>query len=432
MIDLQKELYFCGEQKLVLRAQKSFFMKSKIGTILLLCFFGTISFAQSSGARFSLITCSPSAEVYATFGHSALRFQNPETQSDIVFNYGIFRFNDNFLFNFVKGETYYELGVQQFDYFLNDYASENRGMIEQELNLNPQEVQKLYDFLCENYEPQNRKYLYNFFYDNCASRPRDVLNSLFNGNLQWGELPQNSASDSLWIGTVHSHLTQEKATYRSLIHSYASSNSWLQNGIDFALGIPADKAVSKSEAMFLPDCLFLFAQNARIAPCNGENERNLVSKTSLLLPASPLPQKSLWLSPNIFMSLLAIIFIGIAILENRRNKHFYWLDSLLYFSLGVLGILLWFLSFVSIHPAVFPNIHVLWSNPLHILFAIVWLIPRARKYLRWYPRVFTFIFITMSVLYFVPLQNFPYSFVALFIIMISRFAKIHSSFSKNS
>lgn len=393
----------------------------KILTLLLIITTNAALAQPDSAARFSLLTCSPLAEVYATFGHTALRYQNPATDADIVFNYGVFRFDDNFLFNFVKGDTYYELGVQQCEHFLKRSASEGQGVVEQELNLTAQEVEQLYEFLCINYEPQNRKYLYNFFYDNCASRVRDIFAEMFADSLQW-RMPSTDSADSLWISAVHNHLkTTAQPSFRSLVHVYTSRNSWLQNGIALVLGVPADRPVTEFETMFLPDCLFLLSHDARIVPVGGiGKERNLVRKTNLLLEAKPLPQASLLFSPNVFLWFLAIVFLAIACVEYRTKKHLYWLDSLLYFKLGALGILVWFLSFFSIHPAVFPNIHALWASPLHIVFAIVWLVPELRNYIQWYVKLYTCIFAAMIVLYVVPLQYISVSFVAVFIIMLSR------------
>ena len=61
--------------------------------------------------RVSLLTCAPGSEIYALFGHSAIRYENPSQNQDWVFNYGLFSFKDpNFVFRFVKGETDYHWG----------------------------------------------------------------------------------------------------------------------------------------------------------------------------------------------------------------------------------------------------------------------------------------------------------------------------------
>jgi hypothetical protein len=124
------------------------------------------------------------------------------------------------------------------------------------------------------------------------------------------------------------------------------------------------------------------------------------------------------------MWLLAIIFIAVAFVEYRTRTHLYWLDSLLYCVLGVLGILVWFVSFFSIHPAVFPNVHVLWASPLHIIFACLWLVPAMRKHLQWYVQLYVYIFAAMIIVSFTPLQYIPASFSAVFVIMLSRAAGI--------
>ena len=66
----------------------------------------------SDSASISILTCSPGQEVYAKFGHSGIRINDPVTKTDMVFNYGIFSFNtENFYYKFIKGETDYYLGV---------------------------------------------------------------------------------------------------------------------------------------------------------------------------------------------------------------------------------------------------------------------------------------------------------------------------------
>ena len=65
---------------------------------------------SSDSIRLSLLTCAPGTEIYALFGHSAIRYEHPALQRDWVFNYGMFSFSEpNFVMRFVKGETDEEL-----------------------------------------------------------------------------------------------------------------------------------------------------------------------------------------------------------------------------------------------------------------------------------------------------------------------------------
>ena len=62
----------------------------------------------SDSATLSLITCSPGPQIYALFGHTAIRLVDPARGLDIVFNYGMFNFNKpNFYLKFIQGATDY-------------------------------------------------------------------------------------------------------------------------------------------------------------------------------------------------------------------------------------------------------------------------------------------------------------------------------------
>lgn len=66
----------------------------------------------SPSSHISILTCGRSPDVYATFGHSAIRVSDPQNNIDICFNYGTFNFNDpDFYFKFLKGNLYYFLSV---------------------------------------------------------------------------------------------------------------------------------------------------------------------------------------------------------------------------------------------------------------------------------------------------------------------------------
>ena len=62
--------------------------------VFFLLFVGILSTHASSmdKVRISLLTCAPGSEIYALFGHSAIRYENPDQQQDWVFNYGMFSF----------------------------------------------------------------------------------------------------------------------------------------------------------------------------------------------------------------------------------------------------------------------------------------------------------------------------------------------------
>ena len=137
----------------------------------------------SEHTKVSLLTSSPGEDLYAQFGHSAIRITDTLSGQDLVFNYGLFDFNTpGFYVKFIRGKLPYQLGIQRFDAFLNAYIEENRQCRELEINLNEKERLALINFLSVNYLPENREYPYDFFFDNCATRIRDILENKFQAN----------------------------------------------------------------------------------------------------------------------------------------------------------------------------------------------------------------------------------------------------------
>ena len=202
--------------------------------------------AQQDSVKVSLLTCAPGTEIYALFGHTALRYEDPAHGQDIVFNYGIFDFNTpNFIFRFVKGETDYKLGVAPYESFEWQYAMRGSSVYQQTLNLTSAEKQKLWDLLEENYRPENRVYRYNFFYDNCTTRARDRFEECIDGKVTYPE-------------------GKEGLSFRDIVHQYTKGHEWDELGIDMCLGSEADVPIDARKQMFAPFYLLEAAKNATI------------------------------------------------------------------------------------------------------------------------------------------------------------------------
>ena len=133
----------------------------RIYTWLLLTLIAWQGMAQaplSDEARISLLTSAPyEAEVFTVYGHAALRVHDPRQKLDYVFNYGIFDFTkENFIYRFTKGETDYKLGATDYANYIIEYQLRGSSVSEQQLNLTPDERQRLWEALVENYKPENR------------------------------------------------------------------------------------------------------------------------------------------------------------------------------------------------------------------------------------------------------------------------------------
>ena len=217
----------------------------------------------ADSVQVSLLTCSPGEEVWAQYGHTAIRYLDRKSGEDIAVNYGIFSQDQPyFIPRFILGLTDYRMGVEPMDMFLAQYRYEGRGVIEQVLNLSAEDKQAIHSALLENMKPENVVYRYNFFYDNCTTRARDMLVNHLHGKVTYP-------------------VADKPETFRSMLHRWNHDYEWSQFGEDLLLGVNADRKTTKAEQQFLPDNLRCDFEKATY------NGRPLVAETHTLLP----PQK---------------------------------------------------------------------------------------------------------------------------------------------
>jgi len=287
--------------------------------------------------QLSIITCAAGEEIYSIWGHTAVRVVDSVNQTDIVFNYGTFDFNEpNFLAKFIKGNLLYFVSANNYNDFIAEYKLEQRQVIEQVLKLSATEKIKWYDALKINMLPANRAYLYNFITDNCTTRIKD---GLF----------KNSAFQPVGIHVPSFRYEVVKAPYQQGL-------PWIGLGIDLLLGAYSDQKPSDFQAAFLPNLL-----HEQIA-----NTRKLVVANNTLVTVK---QKNLN-SPTPFLVLALGLFIYLLAskwnsLITQRLAKFFDITLLFTFSLG--GALLFYMSFVSKHTACYENYNIMWLHPLYLV-----------------------------------------------------------------
>ena len=308
----------------------------------------------SDEAQLSLITIMPGDAVYSMFGHSAVRVYDPVQDLDVAFNYGTFDFGNPLVFvgQFAYGKLDYFLNVESYPAAVAYYGEvENRSIIEQVLNLSPGQQQAIFDFLQTNALPENRYYRYDFFFDNCATRIRDVFEDVL------GDAVQLAPADP-------------GLTFRQLIDLYAAEQPFLDAGMDTGLGLPADRIAMPRETMFLPDYLQQAFDGATITIDGGMQP--LVTRTDTMRwsvetasvePAWPWPALLGWLLFGLGLVLTVVDVRG----KNPSRRLF---DSLLFGTVGLAGLLIVFLWFISLHTVTQHNLNLLWAWPTHVLFAV--------------------------------------------------------------
>ncbi len=332
----------------------------KVKTIILFFFFtlflGQSLFSQlievGNSAEISLITCMPGDKMYEKFGHTAIRYKDDSAKADMVFNYGLFNFNQkHFYINFIKGRTYYQLGAYDTHYFLEDYK--DRLLIEQKLDLTHEEKQQLMDWLMINWLPENRSYLYNFIYNNCSTEPRNKIYNLFiNKRFKFNYIAK-------------------EYTFREWIEKYTGKDSWIKFGIDLTFGKDADNKASKWESMFIPENLQK-ELSGTIIYCDS-TEKKLVKKEKILINPSKTSNiaSGLVIKPIYVTSFILFIVALFTIIGFFTKRLFRFVDFILFITTGIAGLILFYLIFFSIHPLVVWNFNILWCNPLNVLFAIL-------------------------------------------------------------
>ncbi len=316
--------------------------------------------ADSSRMQISLLTCTPGEELYATFGHSALRVIDSNSVTDLVYNYGTFDFSDpSFYTKFIRGQLNYYLSVEYFTNFKFDYQAENRGITEQILNLSAADKIKLRAALNENLKEENRFYLYDFFLDNCTTRLRDLI---FTSSPPQQALP----------APMPLHYT-----FRNAIHQYldGQQNYWSKLGIDLLLGRPTDAVMTIKQQEFLPDNLMMAL---------GKIEKPiLVKSTTNLYIVNSAASKNQWFTPQICFWSLLIIFVLLGISKNKTlQKINTILDGMLFLICGLLGILFLFMWWGTDHSMTKENFNLLWALPTHFIFA--WFINSSNNKIKLY------------------------------------------------
>jgi len=303
---------------------------------------------NSDSVCISLLTCGQGEEIYSLFGHTAIRYEDPSKGIDVVFNYGVFSFNTpNFIYRFVKGETDYMLGVVDYPRFEAEYAYQNRAVWQQTLNLTAKEKEKLFQLIQINYQPANRVYRYNFFYDNCSTRARDKIEESIEGEIVYQSIDY-------------------RQSFRDIIYQSSKGYEWDRFGMDFCLGVEADRPITYREEMFAPFYVMEAFENAVILD-KEKIERQLVIDTKEIVSVQDIEkEKPFPLTPMRSTLLLFILITAASIYGIRKKKSLWGIDLFLFLFAGLAGSVIAFLSCFSEHPAVSSNYLIFVFHPLDI------------------------------------------------------------------
>lgn len=322
--------------------------KNYLWLLLLSCAFSLSAQQFSDSVRISLITGSPGKDLYAQFGHSAIRVVDYKYNRDLLFNYGTFDFDTpNFYWNFVKGKLFYKLSINYTEDYIRSYKRDGRSLIDQELQLTAAEQQQILKFLVNNYRPENRTYLYDFYYDNCVTRIRDIFEQEIKGfNYLQADI--------------------DTFTFRQALDIYVQQTPWIDFGMDLILGMPNERPAGLREQMFLPeyaaDYLTTYARNGDVPLLGAPTILTPLEESKARIEAHPITP---------FLVTISLLLIGLMVTLLPAQGLRLWFDRIFFLVVGLAGTFLLFAWLGTDHFTTKYNWNVLWLNPLLVFLPFV-------------------------------------------------------------
>lgn len=301
-----------------------------------------------SNTEISVLTCSPGDQIYSIFGHTAVRVCNKNIGLDAVVNYGLFDFDqESFVYRFVKGETDYMCGTENYGNFIYSYALRGSGVKATVLDLTDAEKERFIRNLTNDLRPENREYRYNFAFNNCATKIRDIVNFAYSGKYE--------------------SLQPSEYTFREVIGHYAENYPWYMFSFDVCLGgKDYNTLMTPEEAQFLPEYLD-DALNNCIINRDGEEIKPKTREEIHLAPADITIEKTIF-TPFVAACILLVLSICNLVFGKRFGKGLRIASNIysgtIFFTYTLIGLLVTFLVFFSEHPFTTWNMNLCIFNPL--------------------------------------------------------------------
>lgn len=310
-------------------------MKKKLSifalvVILLLSYCNIFASNLTRSVTISLLTQDEGYELYAYFGHTAIRVKDDSLGVDQVYNYGTFDFDTpDFHTRFVKGDLDYCMSIDSYNGFVYMSKVNKRTIREQVLNLSFEEKYEIVMLLETCYNTSARYYRYDFLDNNCATKIRDIIYDGTKGRIDFSKAKFGGKS------------------YRQLLQPFLKKNYWIDFGLNFILGLKTDEKASPEQYMFLPIYIHDFLVDSEFA---GES--------TVILDASPQKKNGInfsYLLPWIIALILSLLIVW----KKTRKFMLYFLSSIF----ALLGIFVLVLGLYSEHEALAINLNMLWTLP---------------------------------------------------------------------
>lgn len=305
----------------------------------------------------SLITIGAGPLVYEMFGHNAIRIQDPARGLDVSYNWGMFDFNqEGFFWRFLLGDWQYWMAGLSSEGMIAHYVATDRGVVEQALDLTPDQRLMLLNMAGFNARPENAYYRYQYFLDNCSTRVRDLLDTIVAGSLgeQFVEAPGE--------------------TYRFHTRRLTEANLLIYVPLDFFMSARGDRPGTAWNEMFIPMMLRDFLRDTDLVTSEA-----VLDESSLPRPLEAPPARfawfamvgvmlAAWLAGSAAVAASLRIRTGGPTLRTILKAEFVLLAGIWSLVAGVCGLVMIVSHFTS-HEFMHWNENFLQANPLSLVLA---------------------------------------------------------------
>lgn len=351
-------------------------MIRKISTFVFLCLCFCSAFVLSAGGHVpewthplplradssnfvtaSMLVADPGPELYSHVGHCTLRMECPAYDLDYCFSFEVEATTGNY-FRFFGGTALGHVVATPTAEYLAEYKSENRRVMQYELNLSTAQKKRLWQLLDEGYmDPQMRKY--NFLQNNCLS---------VSFNMVEGSLGKDDFLQYVWP-------KQLSVVNGDVVRNSAINSPWFQFISLMIFGDAADDTNDNRQRMY-PSIVPEVLAGSTIRNYEGDVRPLLAAKPRVLLPGTFRLDAPV-VTPMVIFGLLLVITVVVTVFYLRGRL--LW-PVRLYFgallvSQALLGLVLCYMSAVSSLFGTHWNWYLLVFNPLP---ALLWLVLRGR------------------------------------------------------
>ena len=313
--------------------------------------------SKAEDLQFKLVTFGPGDDISSYWCHTAIIVEDTHFQQSKIYNFGLFSFGDDFIYNFLKGHMIFSVGAGNVAPYFSYYMSENREIRTIDLNIPKHNRIKLAAKLAWNVLPENKNYVYDHYWDNCSTRLRDLLDEAVDGQLF--EATNKPA----------------RMTLRHQTRRYIGRDPFLEMLLMFLMNDDIDKHNRQWDDMFLPDELEAQIRNLQYRDSSGTVYQVAANPVVIFKPErEPTPAAPLTHWPGALISGIALSITGYLLRRWQLQKNTFGprtINGLYNLCLGLLlgipGLALSFFASFTEHSVTYHNENLLLANPLSFL-----------------------------------------------------------------